>query len=301
VTAGSPITAFSVQLRTIFGLEVWERGVPVTISLGANPAGGALSGTVTATTDAWGRATFSGLSIDKAGAGYTLIASSTGYAGAVSSTFTVLPAAASKLIVTSAATFTGPASSAATLGPVTLQRQDAYGNAVTAGTSTVSLATNSAGTTIFAATANGAQVSMVTIPAGSSSASFFYGDTKAGTATISAASPGLAAPAPVTATITAAAPGRLKFDVIPTVVLKNTPITPPVTVHVLDAFGNPVDSSAQVTVQSNCTLKGTLGRAAASGIATFPDLEIAGKVSGCILTAGSGTLASDTSNPFNAD
>ncbi|WP_163161599.1 hypothetical protein [Arthrobacter sp. Alg241-R88] len=301
VTSGSPITSFRVQLRTAFGLEVWGRGVPVTISLGANPAAGTLSGTLTATTDGWGTATFSGLSINKAGSGYTLIASSPGYAGAVSSAFTVVPAAASKLIVTSGAVLTGAASSAATLGPVTLQRQDAYGNAVTAGTSSVSLATSSAGATIFAATANGAKISTVTIPAGSSSASFFYGDTRAGTAAITAASQGLAAPAPVTATITAAAPGRLTFDAIPAVVLKNTPITPPVTVHVLDAFGNRVDSSAQIMLQSNCTIKGTLMRAASSGLAAFPDLEIAGKASGCVLTANSGTLATDTSSPFNAD
>lgn len=301
VTAGSPITTFRVQLRNIFGLEVWERGVPITISLGANPAAGALSGTVTAITDAWGAATFSGLTINRAGAGYTLTASSPGYAGAVSSTFTVVPAEASRLIVTSGAALTGPASSAATLGPVTLQRQDAYGNAVTVGTSSVSLATSSAGATIFAAMANGAKASKVTIPAGFSSASFFYGDTKAGTATITAASLGLAAPAPVTATITAAAPGRLKFDAIPAVVPKNAPITPPVTVHVLDVFGNPADSSSQVILQSNCSIKGTLTRAAASGAAAFADLEIAGKASGCVLTASSGSLATDTSNPFNAD
>ncbi|MCQ6271202.1 hypothetical protein M8J71_11995 [Pseudarthrobacter sp. R1] len=297
VAAGSPIT---VSVRaTSAGIP--SAGVPVTISLGANPAAGTLSGTVTATTDGWGTAAFGGLSINKAAAGYTLIASSPGYAGAVSSTFTVVPAAASKLTVTSSAALTGPASSAAILGPVTLQRQDAYGNAVTAGISSVSLATSSAGATIFAAAANGAKISTVTIPAGSSSASFFYGDTKAGTATITAASQGLAAPAPVTATITAAAAGRLKFDAIPAVVLKNTPITPPVSVHVLDAFGNPVDNSAQVMLQSNCTIKGTLTRAASSGLAAFPDLEIAGKASGCVLTASSGTLATDTSNPFNAD
>ncbi|WP_461187513.1 hypothetical protein [Arthrobacter sp. Z4-13] len=300
-TAGSPITSFTVQLRTIFGLEVWDEGIPITVSIGANPAGGTLSGTVTTYTNWSGTATFDGLSINKAGAGYTLIASSPGFAGIASNSFTVLPAPASKLVITAGASLTGLASSAAILGPVTVQRQDAYGNAVTAGPSTVSLATSSAGTTIFAATANGANVTMVTISAGSSSASFFYGDTKAGTATITAATPGLTAPVPVTATITAAAAGKLKFDAIAAVVPKNTPITPSVTVRVLDAFGNPTDSPGQVTLHSNCSTKGMLIRALSAGAATFPDLEITGKATGCTLTASSGTLAGEPSNSFSTD
>jgi hypothetical protein len=300
VTAGAAITSFQVQLRTMFGFEVWDEGVPMTIGIGANPGGGTLSGTATAYTNRSGTATFSGLSIDKAGTGYTLIASSPGYAGIASRSFTVVPAAASKLAVTGGAVLAGPASSTALLGPVTVQRQDAYGNPVTAGTGTVTLGT-SAPTGFFAATQNGVKVTAVAIPANSSSASFFYGGTKAGTATITAAAPGLTAPAAVTATITAAPAGRLKFDAMPTAVPKNTPITPAVTVRFLDAFGNAADGSALVTVQSGCTIKGTLTVAASAGVASFPDLQIAGNAKGCTLNAGSGTLAGDTSTSFNAD
>ncbi|WP_258803042.1 hypothetical protein [Pseudarthrobacter sp. NS4] len=301
VTAGSPITTFSVQLRTAFGLPVWESGVPITISIGANPGGGTLSGSLTANTNWSGTATFSGLSINKAGSGYSLMASSPGFAGVASSGFTVTPAAASKLVVTTGSTISGTASSAALLGPVTVERQDAYGNAVSVGTTAVTLSTTSTSTGTLAATVNGAKVTTVTIPAGSASAPFFYGDTKAGNATISLAASGLTSPAPVTATITAAAPAKLKFDAVPAVVLKNAPITPPVTVRILDTFGNQTDSAAQVTLQSACSTKGTLTRAAVSGVAAFPDLEIAGKASGCTLTATSGMLAADTSTPFNSD
>jgi hypothetical protein len=49
----------------------------VTMNIGANPAGGTLSGTATVAAVA-GTATFSDLSIDKAANGYTLSASSTG-------------------------------------------------------------------------------------------------------------------------------------------------------------------------------------------------------------------------------
>lgn len=48
----------------------------VPVALGANPAGGTLGGTTTVTA-VNGVATFSGLSIDRAGAGYTLVASAT--------------------------------------------------------------------------------------------------------------------------------------------------------------------------------------------------------------------------------
>ncbi len=298
VTAGTATISVSVQAQTLLGLPV--AGVPVTIGFANNAGGGTLSGTVTAITNLSGTATFTGMSINKSGSGYTLAASSTGYSGAVSSSFEVTPAAANKLVLIPGSTLTGPASSAALLGPVTLQRQDAYGNPVTAGTTTVSM-TTSAATGFFAATANGAKVTAVTIPAGSSSASYFYGDTKVGTATITATAPGLTAPAAVTATITAAPAGKLKFDAVPAIVLKNTAITPTVTVRFLDAFGNPADGSAQVTLTSTCTVKGTLTVSASAGVASFPDLQIAGKATGCTLSASSGSLAGDTSNSFNAE
>ena len=300
VTAGSAITSFQVQLRTIFGLEVWEQGVPITVSIGANPGGGTLSGTATSYTNWSGEATFTGLRIDKAGAGYTLIAASPGYAGITSRSFTVTPAAANKLVLIANSTLTGPASSAAMLGPVTVQRQDAYGNPVTAGTTTLTLATSTA-TGFFAATSNGVRTTTVGIPAGASSASFFYGDTKAGTATITMAAPGLAAPAAVTATISAAPPGKLLFDAISTEIEKNKLILPAVTVRIVDAFGNPTDATVPVTLQSNCSLKNNLPKTSTGGVASFPELEVPGKATGCVLTATSGTLPAATSNTFNVN
>jgi hypothetical protein len=298
VTAGAATISVSVQATTLLGLPV--AGIPVTISIANNAGGGTLSGTLTATTNLSGTATFSGLWIDKSGTGYTLAASSTGYSGTISSSLAVTPAAASKLVLTAGSTLAGTASSAALLGPVTLQRQDAYGNPVTAGTTTVTLATSTA-TGVFAATANGAKATTVGIPAGASSASFFYGDSKVGTASITAAAPGLAAPAAVTATITAAPAGKLLFDAITTEIEKNKPIIPVVTVRIVDAFGNPTDASAPVTLQSNCSLKNNVPKTSAGGVASFPELEVPGKAAGCTLTATSGTLATATSNSFNVN
>jgi len=60
----------------------------VTLAIGNNPSGGTLSGTLTVTV-VNGIATFSDLSIDLAGAGYTLHASATGLTGADSGPFTI--------------------------------------------------------------------------------------------------------------------------------------------------------------------------------------------------------------------
>ena len=60
----------------------------VTLAIGSNPGGGTLSGTLTVTVVS-GIATFSDLSIDLAGAGYTLHASATGVTGADSGPFTI--------------------------------------------------------------------------------------------------------------------------------------------------------------------------------------------------------------------
>ncbi|HEX2711542.1 MAG TPA: LamG-like jellyroll fold domain-containing protein, partial [Candidatus Acidoferrales bacterium] len=64
-------------------------GVTVTIAIGNNPSGGILSGTKTVVTDATGNAAFSNLSIDKAGSGYTLVASASGAGGTESNSFNI--------------------------------------------------------------------------------------------------------------------------------------------------------------------------------------------------------------------
>jgi hypothetical protein len=65
--------------------------VAMTISIGNNPSGGTLSGTLTQTTNASGIATFNDLSIDRGGLGYTLLASFSGSSiTASSSSFNVI-------------------------------------------------------------------------------------------------------------------------------------------------------------------------------------------------------------------
>lgn len=301
VTAGSSLQSVTVELRTALGLKLLTPGVQVTIGIGNNPAGGTLAGTLTATTNIWGEATFSGLSITKAGTGYTLLASSPGYAGGVSTDFTVTAAAANKLAITSPASIAGTASATANIGAITVERQDTYGNPVTTGSTTVTLASNSTGTKLFAATTGGTTITTVTIAAGSSSASFFYGDTKAGTPNITATTAGLTAVSKP-ATITAAAASQLVYGQQPTSTTKGTIIAPPVTVLILDQFGNQTLSAASVSIAKTDhgnNMTGLLTKTAVNGVATFSDLAITGKNTGITLTASSTGLTSVISTAFN--
>src|SRR4029079_15535346 len=84
-TAGASISpAVKVEVRDSNGNVVTSSSASVTLAIGTNPASGTLSGTKTVVA-VNGVATFSDLSIDKAGTGYTLSASSAGLTGATSS------------------------------------------------------------------------------------------------------------------------------------------------------------------------------------------------------------------------
>ena len=88
---GAVITpAVTVAVEDANGnVETSDNATQVSLAIGANPASGTLSGG-SAVTVASGIATFSGLSIDTAGTGYTLTASSTpSYTGATSAAFNV--------------------------------------------------------------------------------------------------------------------------------------------------------------------------------------------------------------------
>jgi len=67
--------AVTVALQDAFGNTVPLAVDSITVLLGANPAGGALSGTKTKITSG-GVAAFAGLKINKPGTGYTLRATS---------------------------------------------------------------------------------------------------------------------------------------------------------------------------------------------------------------------------------
>src|SRR5262249_7282114 len=137
-TAGTSITpAVQVTVQDSTGNTVTSATNMITVAIGTNPSSGTLSGTLTVAA-VNGVATFSNLSIDKAGTGYTLTANSSGLTGATSSAFNISAGAASKLgfvvqpTTTTAATSIAPA--------VQVAVQDAQGNTITSATNTITMA-----------------------------------------------------------------------------------------------------------------------------------------------------------------
>jgi hypothetical protein len=107
VAAGSAISpAVTVAVEDAFGNVVTTATNLVTVAIGTNPSGGTLAGTA-AENAVNGIASFSNLSINKTGDGYTLTAKTTGLTSATSSTFSVTGGNGSGLTinVTSAGNF----------------------------------------------------------------------------------------------------------------------------------------------------------------------------------------------------
>lgn len=264
--------AVTVSLRTGIGDPLSTAGVSVALAIGTNPNSGTLSGTTTVLTDTSGAATFSNVSIDKAGTGYTLSATSSGVTGAASASFTVAAAAASKLVITSAG-LTGSATSVANIGPLTLQRQDPYGNPVTTGSTVVTLGSNSTGTKKFAASSGGATITTITIPGGASSASVFYADTKAASPTLTVSAAGLTAGSQ-TASITPAAVSKLAFTTTARTGTASTAATiGPMTAQRRDTFNNPV-TTGTTTINFSSNSTGTSKFAAISGGSAITSITV---------------------------
>ena len=141
--------------------------------------------------ESYGIVQFSNCNLSAAGT-YTVRAVDSNSSVAATPTVTVqiLGASVAKLAFISAPV-TGTASTTANAGPITVQEQDAFGNP-TFSAVTVNL-TSSSAAGVFSLASGGAPVTSVTIPGGAvSSVAFYYGDTVAGTPTITASAPPLA-------------------------------------------------------------------------------------------------------------
>jgi hypothetical protein len=129
------------------GVTVTSFGSSITIALGTNPAGGTLSGTKIGTA-VDGVATFSDLSIDNAGNGYTLVATTTGLTSATSAPFNITPRPATHLVFTVQPT---NATAGSAISPaVRVAAQDDAGTTVVGfgGDITITLGTNPGGGTL---------------------------------------------------------------------------------------------------------------------------------------------------------
>src|SRR5205823_236072 len=263
----------------------------ITVAIGTTPSTGTLSGTKTVAAVA-GVATFSGLSIDKAGTGYTLTA--TGAGSTTSAAFNITAGTATQLVfnVQPSTTTAGTAITPA----VEVTAQDGNGNTATGftGNITVAIGTNPSSGALTGTLTQAAVCGVATF-SGLSIDKVGTGYTLAATGAWSTTSAAFK--------VTAGSATQLVFSVQPSTTTAGAAITPAVEVTAQDAGGNTATGfTGDITVAigtnpSSGTLAGTLTHAAVAGVATFPGLSIDKAGTGYTLTAtGAG---STTSAAFN--
>ena len=291
VTAGSGFS-LKVSAEDAYGNVVTSFTGSMTVALSSNPGGSTLGGTLTATV-VNGVASFSGLTLNKVGSGYTLKASSGSLTAATTSGISVTPAAATQLVVTAQ-----PPSSvtAGTSFGLKITAEDAYCNAATSFTGSVAIAlsSNPGGSTLGGT---------LTMPAASGVASFSSLNlNKAGSGyTLKASSGSLTAATTTAIAVTPAAASQLVVTTQPPAsVTAGTGFS--LTVKAEDKFGNVATSftgSVTIALGSNPgggTLGGTLTMTASGGVASFSDLNLNKTGSGYTLKASSGSLTAATTS-----
>ena len=291
-TAGKPISpAVRVAVRNDQGGTVTGATTQVTLALAANPGGATLGGTTTVAA-VNGIATFPDLTLDKAAAGYTLIATAGNLASATSSPFNNVAGSASQLV------FTTPPPAAATSGqplspqPV-LQLRDAFGNAVGQAGVVVSAAVSSGTATL------GGGTTATTSAAGAATFSSLF-LTGSGNVTLSFTAPGFAGAVSSSIAVISAGPVALAMVTQPSPAAQSgTPFAAQPAVELRDASGNDV-STAGVAITASLAsgpaggaLTGTtVAQTAASGTASFTDLGITGPAGSYTIQFGSPGLTS---------
>ncbi|XXF74955.1 S8 family serine peptidase [Myxococcaceae bacterium GXIMD 01537] len=293
-TSGAIIApAVSVAVLDAHGNTVSSSSAKVTLSVATGA--GALLGTK-AEYAVNGVATFSDLSIEKAGTGYSLRATSGGFT-ATSASFDVAPGAAAKLVFVSSA---GNAAAGANLGSISVEIQDQAGNRVSGSSAEVTLSLGGAAGGELGGTATVAAVDGV-----ATFADLFIEHAASGY-TLTASTAGAASVTSGPFAIAAAAAAALDFTVQPSDVVAGAVIAPAVQVAIRDAFGNLVAGNDSITLaladnSAGATLGGTVTVAASNGVATFGDLSVARAGTGYTLTASAGSLAAATSVAFAAN
>lgn len=276
-------------------------GVVVTAALGASPTPSglqntpALAGTLTATTNGSGIATFTDLKINGPTGSYTLTFTASGYPTATSSSIAMTLGAASALKVSAQPSTS--VSGGVVAGSPAVTVVDAGGNAVTSHPVTAVTVTSSTGTiggTTSANTSSGVATFTAATLAGLVSVSH--------TLTFSAS--GLSSATSSTFSVTAGTAAALSIQTQPVggVAIGTALATQPV-VRVVDSAGNVVSSAPTVTATiatgSSFASLGSDFISASSGVATFSGLKVNGAGGNFTLTFTAPGLTSVTSSSFS--
>ncbi|HET7251503.1 MAG TPA: carboxypeptidase-like regulatory domain-containing protein, partial [Gemmatimonadales bacterium] len=272
----------------------------ITAAIASNPGGTPSLSNATATTNASGTASFSGLAINGLVGSYTLTFSASGLTSITSGTITLSAGAAAKLVITTQPSSSAQAGIAFAQQPA-LQLQDASGNAVSqSGTVvTASVATGPGGATLSNPTAT-------TNASGAASFSGLAINGFVGSYTLSFGASGLTSITSGTITLSAGPAAKLVFTNPPTTTTAGATInggSGGVQVTVEDQFGNVQSSPRQnITVAtSGATLNGTLTvrTGIGTGVSTFSDLNITKTGTGYILQATAAGLTTANSTGFD--
>ena len=280
----------SVQLRDAANNPVAQSGIVVTAAL---QGGGTLGGTVTATTNGSGLATFTNLSITGLVGARTLQFTSGSLSPVTSGTITLAAGAATQILV-NAGNGQSATVNTAVLTPPSVVVRDVSGNPVS-GVSVTFAVVSGGGSVVpvTPATTNASGIASLT--------SWTLG-TVAGANSVTATSGTLVgSPVTFTATATAGAATQLLMATQPSPTAQSgVPLTTQPAVRLADAFGNLVASNGVgVTAgfgSGTGTLGGTLTANTVAGIATFANLSIAGASGAYTLRFTSGALTAATSN-----
>jgi hypothetical protein len=299
VMAASAISpAVQVAVEDQNGDVVTAASGTISLSLTGLPAGATLTGGGAATITN-GIATFSGLSVNKAGT-YTLTPS-TGVSGVTtlpaSASFTVSPGVPSQLVWMQQPT---NAMAGSPISPtVTVAVEDVNSNVVTtaSGTITLNLTGSPAGVTL---TGGGA----ATITNGVATfAGLSVNRVGTYTLTPSTSLSALVTPASASFTVSPGTPSQLVWTQQPSSITAGATMSPAVKVTVQDGQGNTVTSFAGsislALSQAGATLGGTTSVNASGGVATFGNLTVTKAGTGYTLVATGASLASSASTPFN--
>ncbi len=301
-TAGAALgTQPRVTVQDANGNTVTNSAATLTLAItaGTGTSGAALAGTV-AVNAVNGVATFAGLSINKAGTGYTLTATSAGLISAASAAFDVAPGAANRLAFSTQPSVENAAGIPLGRQPV-VTVQDAHGNTVVTSTAAVTLGITGSTNTVGAVLSGALTVNAANGVASFSGLSL---DRVSQGYTLTATSGTLTAA--VSGSFNVAGPAmQLAFTMFPGGGTGGTPWAVQPVVAVLDANGSTVTTSAAPitlaitsgTGVAGATLSGTVTVNAVGGVATFNDLNI-DKAAQYKLTAASGTLAQASSPWF---
>jgi hypothetical protein len=292
VTAGAAF-GLTVLIEDRFGNAEDSYDGVVGIALAGGPAGAVLAGLQTAMAHG-GIADFPGLTIDRAGTGYTIAATGAGLSSATTSAFDVTSAALTQLVLTSQPPDTVAAGVAFVLAAVV---EDAYGNLVTsfAGRLTASLSGGPDGATLGGRLA-------VSAADGVAAFSGLTLDRAGGGYTVRVSSGDLSPATTRAITVTAARPARLVISSQPPgTITAGTGFG--LAVLVEDAYGNPETTyGGEVTVSlasgPGDGLGGPVVATPIGGVVDFSGLTLTRAGAGYTLRTSSPGLSGATTDSF---